>query len=579
MSTQTSAVLLLRSPTANTDSKPDKYISVFSKREIHAENVPVLEHSFVEVARLRELIANGPSNRFSGVIVTSGRAAEAWSNAAESIDVSDASDFGQKTADTLMGPAPTRPAFYPSPGYLLGAAETGSGEKLARFIIDHFSKQPDRPSSPLLYLTGDKNRDAIQTALSSADIVVEPHQVYETSARVNLTAEIRDVVVNLPPTTTDIWVAFFAPSSAAMALPALAEVLNLPTSPPAEKRPGLHSARFAAIGKTTSAYLQEEHATKFRVDAVAASPTAEELANAIDTCNLKPSLPYPNNTMAASKRNNKSEDKAPRRSSRPRQEPDRFFIPLDPPKPRKSSAAKKQVATGKSTRATQSRPKPKKQAKAPKQAGQPKPKATKKRAREDQDDEEDQSRPTKRARPVANPPKRTISTRARRVSPSPSPSASPSPGPIIKPEPEEERVSEAPTEVEPEFAGTGTLPDFNAIVGHLVNHGLLPPANQQMHQVPAVHAPAPAPPAPLPANPVQPHAPIPIPNPIFAPVAGPVAQPQAPLPPVNPGQPGLMQDALLGFDGQDEGQQQDWDQQVNVAVGHPLNRQDAFIQL
>lgn len=140
-------------------------------------------------------------------------------------------------------------------------------------------------------------------------------------------------------------------------------------------------------------------------------------------------------------------------------------------------------------------------------------------------------------------------------------------------------MSEAPTEVEPEFAGTGTLPDLNAIVGHLVNHGLLPPANQQMHQVPAVHAPAPAPPTPLPANPVQPHAPIPIPNPIFAPVAGPATQPQAPLPPVNPGQPGLMQDALLGFDGQDEGQQQDWDQQVNVAVGHPLNRQDAFIQL
>ncbi|KIO23985.1 hypothetical protein M407DRAFT_26597 [Tulasnella calospora MUT 4182] len=292
MSTQSTAVLLLRSPTASVDSKPDKYISAFSKRNIYAENVPVLEHSFVEVARLKELIAIGPRNAFSGVIVTSGRAAEAWSNAVESIDADDALDssvwnktpfyvVGQKTADTLMATAPVRPAFYPSPDCVLGAAETGSGEKLASFIIQHLSNGPDRTSASLLYLTGDKNRDAIQTTLSDANIAVHPHQVYRTSARVNLAAEISDAVSTLPTNTTDIWIAFFAPSSAAMALPALAEVLSLPTLSHSEKRHGPPSARFAAIGKTTSTYLQEEHVQRFRVDAVANSPTAEELAHAI----------------------------------------------------------------------------------------------------------------------------------------------------------------------------------------------------------------------------------------------------------------------------------------------------------
>ncbi|KAG8893487.1 hypothetical protein FRC01_013560 [Tulasnella sp. 417] len=292
MSTQSTAVLLLKSPTASVDSKPDKYISVFSKRNIYAENVPVLEHSFVEVARLKELITTGPQDAFSGVIVTSGRAAEAWSNAVESMDPGDSLDasswnktpfyvVGQKTADTLMASVSARPEFYPSPDCVLGAAEAGSGEKLASFIIDHLSNDPHRSSAPLLYLTGDKNRDAIQTTLSDANIAVHPHQVYRTAARVNLATEIRDAVSTLPKDITDIWIAFFAPSSAAMALPVLDQVLSLPTSTHSDKRQDLSPARFAAIGKTTSTYLQEEHVPRFQVDAVANSPTAEELAKAI----------------------------------------------------------------------------------------------------------------------------------------------------------------------------------------------------------------------------------------------------------------------------------------------------------
>ncbi|KAG8984997.1 hypothetical protein FRB90_005002 [Tulasnella sp. 427] len=201
---------------------------------------------------------------------------------------------GQKTADTLMALAALRPALYPSPDYVLGAAATGSGDKLASFIIKSLLDKAERSSVPILYLTGDKNRDTVETALANAHIAIQACQVYQTSARPALSAEIKDAVARLPShSVDDIWVAFFAPSSAKMALPALGEVLNLPNATVSGNSSHLRCARFAAIGKTTSTYLVEEHATKFRMEAVAATPTAEGLADAIRSC-----VPVRDNTDA-----------------------------------------------------------------------------------------------------------------------------------------------------------------------------------------------------------------------------------------------------------------------------------------
>ncbi|KIO23986.1 hypothetical protein M407DRAFT_26598 [Tulasnella calospora MUT 4182] len=281
--------------------------------------------------------------------------------------------------------------------------------------------------------------------------------------------------------------------------------------------------------------------------------------------------------MAASKRNNQPEDKAPRRSSRTRNEPDRFFIPVSPAKPKKSSSTKGRgrkeaaVKTAAATRAKKEKPKKAAKArKAAKKADEPKPKASRKRARQVEPDQEDEPR-SKRSRVVANMPRRQIGTRAHPVSPPPSPS----PEPSTKDESEEDRASTAPTEIEPEVVGTGTMPDLHSnphLDQNLSFHGL--PAALP-HQVPV----APAPPAAQGAPPLVPHTPPPVPNPIFAHAATPPAQPQSPLPPIDHGDPSQVQNAILGLVPQEDEPDEHDDEPPQVLFASPLARGYAFVYL
>jgi uroporphyrinogen-III synthase len=79
-----------------------------------------------------------------------------------------------------------------SPGLIIGANETGTGEALAHYILEHHSAYDT--SLPLLYLTGDKNRDTVPVTLAEGGLVTTPTQVYETGKRDGLEADLNDTI-------------------------------------------------------------------------------------------------------------------------------------------------------------------------------------------------------------------------------------------------------------------------------------------------------------------------------------------------------------------------------------------------
>ena len=79
-----------------------------------------------------------------------------------------------------------------SPTSILGANETGTGEALAHYILKHHSAYDT--SLPLLYLTGDKNRDTVPVTLAEGGLRATPTQVYETRKRNGLEGDFQETI-------------------------------------------------------------------------------------------------------------------------------------------------------------------------------------------------------------------------------------------------------------------------------------------------------------------------------------------------------------------------------------------------
>ena len=80
--------------------------------------------------------------------------------------------------------------FTPSPQNIIGEG-SGTGEALAKVIIDD---QGSRATNlPLLYLTGDKNKDTLPTLVQAAGLELEPLQVYGTRGSLNFSTGVREL--------------------------------------------------------------------------------------------------------------------------------------------------------------------------------------------------------------------------------------------------------------------------------------------------------------------------------------------------------------------------------------------------
>jgi uroporphyrinogen-III synthase len=80
--------------------------------------------------------------------------------------------------------------FTPSSQNIIGEG-SGTGETLAKVIINDQRGQTSK--LPLLYLTGDKNRDALPTLVQAAGLDIEPLQVYATRGSPGFSTGVREL--------------------------------------------------------------------------------------------------------------------------------------------------------------------------------------------------------------------------------------------------------------------------------------------------------------------------------------------------------------------------------------------------
>ncbi|THH16218.1 hypothetical protein EW146_g4384 [Bondarzewia mesenterica] len=306
-------VLLLRAPT--TPPEADRYETALRGAGYCPLSIPVLETVLVNIDELIGILKSGPLRAgVGGVIVTSARAAEAWAKAVEGVSCQDDEDeadwtstpfytVGPATADSLSSISSSScPRLCPKD--VRGAAESGTAERLGRFILSELGTSV--PGMKLLYLTGDKNRETLPGILKKGGVELVGLQVYATQGAQGFSADLEEALRGISEGAcvssvfhhiwannkltllngedTVPWVVFFAPSAAAYIVPILRTRFSLPSSPArsnAESGNGRvveRRAMIAAIGPTTSDFLQTLGLT---VEAVPAKPTAEELAQAL----------------------------------------------------------------------------------------------------------------------------------------------------------------------------------------------------------------------------------------------------------------------------------------------------------
>ncbi|KAI0920264.1 hypothetical protein AcV5_010053 [Taiwanofungus camphoratus] len=278
-------VLLLRTPARN-----DQYESAFQSRGYTAISVPVLETMFRHLDELKKVMQNGPEARgYDGVVITSGRSCEAWKTVAlelvsESTSVETSSSGKHSVAFTrAMCLCPMRCQWidvqeaigdYFSPKDIRGASESGTSERLAHFILKDLASMAG--SKKLLYLTGDKNRDTLPKILNDGGFTLEAVQVYATQGSATFASDLDRALRSAPPGSHTWWITFFAPSESEFVTPILRKHFDFPSG---DKPPALGTPKIAAIGPTTSGFLQEN--LNLQVHVVSPKPNAESLSTAI----------------------------------------------------------------------------------------------------------------------------------------------------------------------------------------------------------------------------------------------------------------------------------------------------------
>ncbi|KAF1356526.1 uroporphyrinogen-III synthase [Delphinella strobiligena] len=305
---QRTPVLLLK-----TKSVPkDHYEELFSGAESQYDPsfVPVLEHHFKEdiISWLKATILNhGFSRRanrdtptksqdsFGGLIFTSQRAVEAFSAIVDEI--------GPEQRDALLpeslplycvGPATARGIrALGLPCQVLGE-ETGNGEALAKFMLDHYNGLPATQRAanghnlPLLFLVGEVRRDIIPKTLQSLDleqatrIGVDERVVYETGEMESFHLDFsKSVAENASAGVRDQWVVVFSPQGCM----AMLRCLGWLDSATGRYNPELAKGQsmntyVATIGPTTQNYLIKEFG--FQPHVSAEKPSAEGILAAIE---------------------------------------------------------------------------------------------------------------------------------------------------------------------------------------------------------------------------------------------------------------------------------------------------------
>ncbi|KAJ7127091.1 tetrapyrrole biosynthesis, uroporphyrinogen III synthase [Mycena epipterygia] len=277
-------VLFLRAASQDAES-PDRYESISTASGYNSASVPVLETVFANMETLTDIVRRGAQHE--AVIITSGRACEAWSQVVGVLESEQASNqeshwlstpfyvVGKLTASSLSAIRSAHPHSRFVPTDIRGES-SGTSEQLARFILADLESSPALKRRPFLYLTGDKNRDTLPDILRGANLELDPLKVYETQGSSTFPEDLKLALDSSSNKDYTWWIVFFAPSAAEFVTPFLRHHFDLRSSPTSLTR---RPARIASIGPTTSTFLRDK--LNIWVDAEALKPTPDDLLQAI----------------------------------------------------------------------------------------------------------------------------------------------------------------------------------------------------------------------------------------------------------------------------------------------------------
>lgn len=315
-----SPIYLLKTPSLPSDSYEQYFSQCGSSSSSGSSSsyrpifVPVLEHIFRDdalrnlkrsaerfafaggsEATARQLATNNPAKRYSGMIFTSQRAVDAFGTVVAKLDpAKKAALFDQDMPIYVVGPA-TRKGVealeLPCP--VLGE-ETGNGDALAKFILEHQNSLPSHVISlngrklPLLFLVGEQRRDIIPKTLQSEDlpetqrIPVTELVVYETGEMATFEEDFTDLLKAAQAAKVKKqWVVVFSPQGCEAMLNALGWLTEAGkySSGKRDAMSGSVKTNIATIGPTTRDFLREQFG--FEPDVCAAKPTPEGVGEGI----------------------------------------------------------------------------------------------------------------------------------------------------------------------------------------------------------------------------------------------------------------------------------------------------------
>lgn len=292
-------ILLLKTKSSPVDTY-EEYFSTFDNGRYDPVFVPVLEHRFQEqtLTQVRHDImegafVSGPGGtlpQFGAIIFTSQRAVEAFSVIVNGIRASRGTDvldrlIPERLPLYVVGPATARGLRALHLQCPILGEETGNGDLLATFILDHYNglyNGPDKP--PILFLVGDKRRDIIPKTLQSLQLEPERRArvdelvIYETVEMQSFKSDFSKLwKSNKGLCEERQWVVVFSPTGCKAMLDSLG-ALDVDTGRVKSGLPML-DVHIATIGPTTRDFLMSEFG--FTPDVCAEKPSPEGIATGL----------------------------------------------------------------------------------------------------------------------------------------------------------------------------------------------------------------------------------------------------------------------------------------------------------
>lgn len=297
-------VLLLKTKSTPADNYED-YFRHAGHGAFRPIFVPVLEHRFKQDALqcMRSDILKGAFNlhatdlnEYGGIIFTSQRAVEAFTQVVESLR-SEGAACDQLLPPSLVfyvvGPATARGLRALSLKCKIIGEETGNGEALAKFILDSYRAATVGPEgvlrTPLLFPVGEQRRDIIPNTLQSTELMklhrikVDELVVYETAEAADFRDNFSSIWYQNRLNGHELqWVVVFSPQGCKAMLWSLG--LLDPESGKVKESFGSNDkiqrrTLVATIGPTTRDYLTREFG--FEPDVCAAKPSPEGVGEGI----------------------------------------------------------------------------------------------------------------------------------------------------------------------------------------------------------------------------------------------------------------------------------------------------------